>query len=245
MSTAASPAQPENARSPIPVTEQEKMLCDYLSQEIEQQFGDLELTCGCNWHNPGEEQHIEIFVGIPEGEDSSDPKYGSLENDLELFVNKIGGEENEGQKWGDASFQWISDEEIFGELWPLGGEVKESTKKFGKKFAKESFDDTEKEFTYKGVTITRYDYESLPSPMAASKLDDKTMQNIAVDIYDYLSSAGWEDDEIAKYLGPNLDEVLDDDWKGEQIKDEFWRYMEQAAIENGMKYYEDMPEDEM
>ena len=39
----------------------------------------------------------------------------------------------------------------------------------------ESTDDLEKEFTYKGVTITRYDYESLPSPMAASKLDDKTM----------------------------------------------------------------------
>ena len=285
----------------VPVTEQEKMLCDHLSQKIEQQFEDLELTCGCNWHNPGEEQHIEIFVGIPEGEDSSDPKYDNLENDLELFVNKIGGEENEGEKWGDASFQWISDEEIFGELWPLGGEVKESTKKFGKKFVKESCDeefdryyermkkifrydsgihirlrdnedgsetievtfddmfnwdddvvsgripldedyllldwitrfdeqahrngwefdyeiakdiehpidgganndslamltltckcdkeeddllfenssestdDMEKEFTYKGVTITRYDYEALPSPMAASKLDDKTM----------------------------------------------------------------------
>ena len=39
----------------------------------------------------------------------------------------------------------------------------------------ESTDDLEKEFTYKGVTITRYDYEALPSPMAASKLDDKTM----------------------------------------------------------------------
>ncbi len=110
---------------------------------------------------------------------------------------------------------------------------------------KESFDDMEKEFTYKGVTITRYDYESLPEPMAASQLDDKTMQRIAYDIYDYLSSAGWGDDEIAKYLGPNLDEVLDDDWKGEQIKDEFWQYMENAALENGMDYYEDLPEDEM
>ena len=59
-----------------------------------------------------------------------------------------------------------------------------------------------------------------------------------------MSSAGWEDDEIAKYLGSNLDEVLDDDWKGDAIKDEFWRYMEKAAIENGMKYYEDMPEGE-
>jgi len=103
----------------VPVTEQEKLLCNYISEEIEQQFQELGLTCGCNWHNPGEEQHIEIYVGIPEGDDSTDPKYDNIENDLELLVNKIGGEENEGEKWGDASFQWISDEEIFGELWPL------------------------------------------------------------------------------------------------------------------------------
>ena len=106
--------------------------------------------------------------------------------------------------------------------------------------AEKSFDDMGKEFTYKGVTVTRYDYESLPCPMAASKLDDKTMQNIVTDIYDYLSSVGWEDDEIAKYLGPNLDEVLDDDRRREQINSEFWQYMERAALDNGMEYYEDM-----
>ena len=78
----------------------------------------LNLTCGCNWHNPGEEQHIEIYVGIPEDDDPSDPKYENIETFLEQFVNKIGDAENEGEKWGDASFQWISDEEIFGELWP-------------------------------------------------------------------------------------------------------------------------------
>lgn len=37
-----------------------------------------------------------------------------------------------------------------------GGKLKKSTKKFGKKFAKESStDDMEKEFTYKGISITR------------------------------------------------------------------------------------------
>ena len=113
------------------------------------------------------------------------------------------------------------------------------TKAYGD-FAEKSSDDMEKEFAYKGVTVTRYDYESLPCPMAASKLDDKTMQNVATDIYDYLSSTGWEDDEIAKYLGPNLDEVLDDDRRGEQINSEFWQYMERAALDNGMEYYEDI-----
>ncbi len=44
-----------------------------------------------------------------------------------------------------------------------------------KRTVNESMDDMEKEFTYKGVTITRYDYEALPDPMAASKVDDKTM----------------------------------------------------------------------
>ena len=82
--------------------------------------------------------------------------------------------------------------------------------KFGK-LVKEN-DDMEKEFVCKGVSITRYDYESLPDPMAASQLDDETMQKIACDIYDYLSSANWSDEEISKYLGSHLDDVLDDDW---------------------------------
>ena len=73
----------------VPVTDQEELLCKYITDEIEEEFSHLGLTCSCSWHNPGEERHIEIFVGIPEGDDPDDPKYANLENDLELFVNEL------------------------------------------------------------------------------------------------------------------------------------------------------------
>jgi hypothetical protein len=102
----------------------------------------------------------------------------------------------------------------------------------------------DKEFWSGGVMITRYDYESLPCPMCAEILDDSIMQKIADDTHGYLLDAGWTDQQISKYLGPHLDEVLDDDREGDQLRSEFWRYMEKSAIENGMAYYEDMPKDE-
>ena len=120
---------PHNAEEDVPVTEQEELLCKYIPDEVEEfcRKNGLEVTCGANWHNPGEEQHIEIFVGIPEGDDPTDPKYDNIEENLEMLVNGIGDAENEGEKWGDASFQWISDEELFGELWPLEGELAEES----------------------------------------------------------------------------------------------------------------------
>jgi hypothetical protein len=105
----------------------------------------------------------------------------------------------------------------------------------------EGADDQEKEFSYKGVVITRYDYESLPMPMAASKLDDETMQKIAEDIYNMLLDHGWEDKDIDRYLGRNLDELEDEnDRDANMIKEDFWEYMENAAVANGMEYYSEM-----
>ena len=99
----------------------------------------------------------------------------------------------------------------------------------------------QEEFSYKGVVITRYDYESLPMPMAASKLDDETMQKIAEDIYNMLLDHGWEDKDIDRYLGRNLDELEDEnDRDANMIKEDFWEYMENAAVANGMEYYSEM-----
>ena len=123
---------------------------------------------------------------------------------------------------------------------------KESTKKFGKKFAKESStDDMEKEFTYKGISITRYDYESLPSPMAASKFSDEQMQEIAKDIYFELVNRGWDEKEIQKYAN-NVDdyELPDAEMRvADKIRSDWWEAMEDVARYHGMEYYEDMDDE--
>lgn len=109
----------------------------------------------------------------------------------------------------------------------------------------ESTDDMEKEFTYKGVTITRYDYESLPSPMAASKLPDEQMQEIAKDIYFELVNRGWDEKEIQKYVN-NVDdyELSDAEMRiADKIRSDWWATMEDVGRFHGMEYYEDLPEE--
>lgn len=111
----------------------------------------------------------------------------------------------------------------------------------------ESTNDMEKEFTYKGISITRYDYESLPSPMAASKISDEKMYWIAEDIYFELVNRGWEEKEIQKYVN-NVDdyELSDAEMRiADKIRRDWWEAMEDVARYHGMEYYEDMPEDEM
>ena len=102
----------------VPVTNEEKELASFLEQEIHEKLG---LACSCEPHNPGEEMHIEIFVSTPDDEDSD---IDQICEDLEELVNKIGSAENE--KWGKANFNLISDDEIFGEVWPIEGEYSES-----------------------------------------------------------------------------------------------------------------------
>lgn len=106
-----------------------------------------------------------------------------------------------------------------------------------------SNDDMDKEFKYKGITITRYDYESLPYPMAASQVDDRTMMNIAKEIYNLFIDNGWSDIDIQKY-GADIDEIADDNPEMDMFHDEWWAYMEKAAIKYGMPYYEDMNDED-
>ena len=105
-----------------------------------------------------------------------------------------------------------------------------------------SNDDMDKEFSYKGITITRYDYESLPYPMAASQVDDRTMMNIAKEIYNLFIDNGWSDMDVQKY-GADIDEIADDNPEMDMFHDEWWTYMEKAAIKYGMPYYEDMDDE--
>ena len=103
--------------------------------------------------------------------------------------------------------------------------------------------DLEKEFSYRGVILTRNDYESMPCPMCAKQLDDATMQKIAEGTHGYLIGIGWEQRQVDKYLAPGV-AVSDfegaDEIEADAITADYWRFMEKAAIENGMQYYEDM-----
>ena len=103
-----------------------------------------------------------------------------------------------------------------------------------------------KEFSHKGVTITRYDYEAMPDPMFAEELGDDVMQKIARETYEWLISAGWEERQVSKYLEHPRKPIecfeTAEQIEADAIEDDYWRFMEKAAIENGMRYYEDIEE---
>ena len=103
-----------------------------------------------------------------------------------------------------------------------------------------------KEFSHKGVTITRYDFESMPCPMFANELGDDVMQKIAETAYEYLIGIGWEDSQVTKYLGARNQNVSEFDTaetiEMDALEADFWGAIEKAAIKNGMRYYEDIKE---
>lgn len=112
-----------------------------------------------------------------------------------------------------------------------------------KKLTKEE-SSIDKEFSYNGLTVTRYDYEALPDPMAAEEVDDDTMQKIVKEMYYMFLDNGWSDKDIQKY-GSDIDKIYDEEPEGEMFQDEWWKNMEVAACKFGMRYYEDMNDNEL
>lgn len=96
--------------------------------------------------------------------------------------------------------------------------------------------DLDKEFRHKSVSVTRRDYEGLPCPMAAAKVDDTTMQAIVDDTYGRLLDFCRDDKQMAAALS-GRDGALD--YMSDKIRGKYWEFMEQAAREHGMQYYED------
>ena len=95
-------------------------------------------------------------------------------------------------------------------------------------------------FQCKGLDIvSRGDYEGMPSPMYAGEFDDEKMQNLAEEIYQSLRyEYGYSDDEL-HVLFTNPDACED-----EKMNGHFWIEMETIAVNMGMRYYEDMTEEE-
>lgn len=95
-------------------------------------------------------------------------------------------------------------------------------------------------FQCKGLDIvSRGDYESMPSPMYAGEFDDEKMQNLAEEIYQSMRyEYGYSEDELHDFF-TNPDACED-----EKMSGHFWIEMENIAVNMGMRYYEDMSEEE-
>ena len=87
--------------------------------------------------------------------------------------------------------------------------------------------------------VSRGDYENMSCPMYAGEFDDDKMTELAKKIYLSLTNEyRYTDKELEKYFNDtsaNIDEDLDM---------AFWREMEEIAIQMGMRYYEDMTDEE-
>ena len=87
--------------------------------------------------------------------------------------------------------------------------------------------------------VSRGDYECMSCPMYAGEFDDEKMTELARLIYQMLNSNyRYTDRELEKYFNDpsaNIDEDLDM---------AFWREMEEIAVQMGMRYYEDMTDEE-
>ena len=103
-----------------------------------------------------------------------------------------------------------------------------------------------KKFSVNGIeVICRGDYEGLPCPMCALEFSDDEMQRIANFIYDaMLNDYDFSESVIALYF-KNPMELENENYElCEDMDLAFWREMEEIAVSEGMRYYEDMTNDE-
>lgn len=93
------------------------------------------------------------------------------------------------------------------------------------------------DFFVNGIKIiSRAEYESLPCPLCSIEISDETMQKIANEIYNSMK-VNYGKETTENYF--NKLNVGDEDFT-EDIDDFFWREMENIALNNGMRYYEDI-----
>jgi len=89
-------------------------------------------------------------------------------------------------------------------------------------------------FQVKGVNvISRGDYENLPISMCTKEVSNETMQKIADEIFNTLTTNYDEADVIAYFESELEDSELWDD-----IDEDFYKEMESIGINNGITYYE-------
>jgi hypothetical protein len=87
--------------------------------------------------------------------------------------------------------------------------------------------------------VSRGDYEGMSAPMYAGEFDDDKMTELAEKIYLCLTNEyRYTDRELEKYFN---DQTAKIDYDLDMV---FWREMENIAIEMGMRYYEDMTDEE-
>lgn len=93
--------------------------------------------------------------------------------------------------------------------------------------------------------ISRCDYESMPCPMYATEFDDSKMQDLAEQIYFALTTCYYfSESDVDEYMRHPSDLAWEDTDLYDDIDTAFWAEMENIAVAMGMRYYEDMTDEE-
>ena len=96
----------------------------------------------------------------------------------------------------------------------------------------------DKPFTRYGVeVVSRGDYESMPCPMYAGEFSDSKMKKLAKLIYETIY-------QLSGYPRHTINSYLKGEIEDDYLNKLYWKEMEEIAVQMGMRYYEDMSEEE-